>query len=161
MHASICVPAVHWKEVAMPRAQSLVHRENRVLMVQHRQHGQAWWCLPGGAVEPGEAPSAAALRELAEECCVRGRIVRQLSHLTYGPGDESYTFLVEIGQQEPVLGSDPDVAPGQEVLSALRWLALDQIPERDRAFLWAAGLLAVMTFFRQVEAWGDALSYPV
>ncbi len=144
----------------MPRAQSIVHRHNRILMVQHRQGGRAWWCLPGGAVEPGEAPAAAALRELAEECSVQGRVLRQLSHLTYTLGDEAWTFLVDIGQQEPILGSDPDVVAGEEVLAAVKWLALDDVPERDRAFLWAAGLLGVEGFLQEVEGWGDAISYP-
>jgi 8-oxo-dGTP diphosphatase len=144
----------------MPRAQCIVHRDDQILMVQHRQGGEAWWCLPGGAVEPGETPAAAALRELAEECRVRGQVVRQLSHLLYAPDDETLTFLVDIGAQEPVLGHDPDVAPGAEVLAAVRWLALDEIPERDRAFLWAAGLLGIREFVQLVERWGDAISYP-
>jgi 8-oxo-dGTP diphosphatase len=144
----------------MPRSQCVVHRDKRILLAQHCQHGQAWWCLPGGAVERGETPAAAVLRELAEECQVRGTVVRQLSHLTYGPSDEAFTFEVAIGDQEPTLGHDPDVAPGEEVLVAVRWLALDEIPERDRAFLWASGLLGVGRFYREVEAWGDAISYP-
>jgi ADP-ribose pyrophosphatase YjhB (NUDIX family) len=129
-------------------------------MVQHRLGGQAWWCLPGGAVEAGETAAAAALRELAEECRVQGQVVRQLSHLSYAADDETITFLVDIGDQAPTLGRDPDVAPGAEVLAAVRWLALDKIPERDRTFLWAAGLLAIPEVFQAVEAWGDAISYP-
>jgi 8-oxo-dGTP diphosphatase len=144
----------------MPRAQCIVYREGRILMVQHHQGGDTWWCLPGGGVEEGESPAAAALRELAEECRVEGKVVRQLSHLTYAPDDETFTFLVDIGDQEPTLGHDPDVAPGAEVLAAVRWLALDEIPERDRAFLWAAGLLAIREVFEAVEGWGDAISYP-
>lgn len=34
------------------------------------------WSLPGGHIEPGESPAAAALRELAEETALRGSEAR-------------------------------------------------------------------------------------
>lgn len=48
------------------RAQCIVCREDKLLMVQHHYEGVRWWCLPGGAVEPGETEAQAALRELEE-----------------------------------------------------------------------------------------------
>jgi hypothetical protein len=42
----------------------------------------------------------------------------------------------------------------------VRWMMLDVIPERDRAYLWAAGLLCVPDFLAVVSSWGDAISYP-
>jgi 8-oxo-dGTP pyrophosphatase MutT (NUDIX family) len=146
--------------VLVPRVQAIVVRDGCVLMVKHRQGGEEWWCLPGGALEPGETPAQGALRELAEECNVVGTIVRRTSHLCYGPDDETYSFLVDIADQTPSLGRDPDVAPGCEVLADLRWLALSELAERDRAFLWAAGLLGVERFWSEVEGWGAAISYP-
>ena len=55
-------------------------------MVKHRAGGVEWWCLPGGAIESGEIPVQAALRELKEECCAEGTVVRQTSHVNYGEG---------------------------------------------------------------------------
>ena len=37
----------------------------RVLLVRHRNHGR--WLQPGGGIEPGEDPAAAAVREIREE----------------------------------------------------------------------------------------------
>lgn len=37
----------------------------RVLLVRHRNHGR--WLQPGGGIEPGEDPAAAAVREILEE----------------------------------------------------------------------------------------------
>lgn len=143
-----------------PRVQAIVHRDDRILMVKHRHGGREWWCLPGGALEDGEAPDEGALRELREECNVQGTVVRQISHVSYAVDDETYSFLVDIGGQEPSLGSDPDVAEGEQVLVDARWMTLSEVCERDRAFLWAAGLLGVAAFLKEVESWGNEISYP-
>ena len=144
----------------MPRVQVIGVKDDAVLLVEHRQDGRAWWCLPGGALEPGETPEQGALRELREECKVDGVTVRQTSHVCYGLGDETYSFLVDIGDQTPTLGADPDVPPGREVLSDVQWLRLRDVAERDRVYLWAAGLLGIGSFLVEVQSWGDDTSYP-
>jgi len=51
----------------------------RFLLVKRSVEPKAGeWCLPGGFVEVGEPPEAAALRELEEETGVRGEIGRLL-----------------------------------------------------------------------------------
>lgn len=144
----------------MPRVQVIVVKDDAVLLVKHRRAGEEWWCLPGGAREADETPEEGALRELREECQVTGTLVRQTSHVRHGPGDETITFLVDIGEQEPRVGADPDVPPGHEVLCDVRWLRLRDVPERDRAFLWAAGLLGIPRFLSEVRSWGNDTSYP-
>ncbi len=144
----------------MVRAQCIVHRRNKLLMVKHRQAGEEWWCLPGGGVQKGETAAEAALRELREECGVEGSIVRDTGVVRYAPGDEAHTFLVDIGDQEIHLGLDPEFRETDQILVEVRWLALSEIPERDRAFLWASGLLGIGEFMAEVETWGDRISYP-
>lgn len=144
----------------MIRAQCLVHRGIHILMAKHHMDGIEWWCLPGGRVELDEKPSDAALRELEEECCIKGRIVRQTGQVIDGDGLESTTFLIDIGDQEPVMGVDPEFISKNQILVDVKWLTLAEIPERDRAYLWAAGLLSIPEFLDEVSNWGDELSYP-
>jgi 8-oxo-dGTP diphosphatase len=144
----------------MIRAQCLVHRGPKVLMVRHHFGQQEWWCLPGGGVEAGETPPEAALRELQEECCVTGKILSEVSSYTDGAGVASVTFLVDIAGQEPHLGRDPEISLHDQIMMDLRWMLLEEIPERDRAYLFAAGLLSVSDFLLEISQWGDEISYP-
>jgi hypothetical protein len=48
----------------------------------------------------------------------------------------------------------------KEVLQEVCWLALDEICERDRSFLWAAGLAGILEFFEELRSWGDDISFP-
>ena len=144
----------------MIRAQCIVHRGNKLLMVKHHLEGIEWWCLPGGGIEQGEIVSSAALRELEEECCVKGKILRQIAQGTDGRGVESVTFLVDIGNQEPHIGGDPEFAGVERILVDMQWLTLAEISERDRAYLWAAGLMSIPLFLDEVSKWSDEISYP-
>jgi ADP-ribose pyrophosphatase len=57
----------HWGEQVCADALVTAHTSDgrRLLMVERRDgHG---WAVPGGKVDPGEDPAAAAVRELAEE----------------------------------------------------------------------------------------------
>jgi len=127
-------------------------------MAKHRMKRLEYWCLPGGGLEGNETLEEGVLRELKEECNVDGRVLRLTSNLIETSGVESFTYLVDIGDQEPSLGHDPEVDPKAPVLVDLQWLALEEVPERDRAFLWQAGLMTVPGFLEQVEGWGKAVS---
>ncbi|RKU14670.1 hypothetical protein C6501_07955 [Candidatus Poribacteria bacterium] len=118
-------------------------------MVKHRHKGEEWWCLPGGRIEEDETPEQAALRELREECRVEGTIIRPTSVVTFAPNDQYYTYLIEIGTQVVSLGSDPELKENQ-VLVDVAWICLNELTERDRAFLWTAGLLTIPEFFEEI-----------
>jgi len=143
------------------RAQCVVHRRGRLLMVRQREAEREWWCLPGGRVEDGEASDEAALRELEEECGVRGRIIRELSRVVDRHYERLITYEVDIGTQEAQMADESGFPCARALLTDMRWLRLREIPERDRAFLWGAGLMGCAGFAEEVEAWGDDLSWPV
>ena len=58
---------------------AVVMRGDQVLLVQRRNPPDAGlWGYPGGHIEPGETPEAAAMRELREETGVRAEVVKLL-----------------------------------------------------------------------------------
>ncbi len=143
------------------RAQCIVHRDLKVLMVQHTQDKETFWCLPGGGIEEGETPAEATVRELVEECNVVGNITCELSRFTDVYGETHYTFIVDIAQQEPRLGTDPELDADNQVLRAVAWKSLDELAERDRVYLWTAGLLGVPGFYEEIERWPKDPAYPL
>ena len=142
------------------RAQCLVVRDSKILLVKCHEDDAHY--IPGGGIEPGETSEQAALRELQEECNVTGKIIKKTSEWTC-PLDGSsklYTYWINIGEQQPSLGYDPELAPDKQLLAEVRWLALDELSEVDRAYLWSAGLMSIPEFMREVDTWAREISYP-
>lgn len=54
----------------------LLDADDRVLLVRAEWDGRSLWFTPGGRIEPGETPEAAARRELREESGLDPRMVR-------------------------------------------------------------------------------------
>jgi len=143
------------------RAQCLIERDGKILLVQHKLDDKAWYCSPGGGIEDGETPEQAALRELQEECNVSGVIIKKTSEYICPENDNNifYTFHVDIGDQTPSLGYDPEMG-AQQILTEVCWMSLNEIPEVDRAFLFASGLLSIATFYKEVTSWSRTISHP-
>ena len=53
------------------------------LIARHDRHGRLLWSLPKGHVEEGETPEATAVREIAEETGIRGRVVAPLGTIDF------------------------------------------------------------------------------
>jgi 8-oxo-dGTP diphosphatase len=72
-------------------ASAVVWHEGKVLLVRRgRPPGKDFWSLPGGKIEPGEAPEAAALREVQEETGLSPRIAGVIGVFTVTAGEFGY-----------------------------------------------------------------------
>ena len=142
----------------------MVCRGDKLLLIEHRMRGRDFFNLPGGGVEDGETPDKAALRELYEEARVHGTVIRPLA-IEYKPDLESrvFTYFVSIPEdEEPQMGIDPELPDDEQSIVGYAWKRLNEIPERDRAYLFGAGLMRVPVFHDEVLTWGDTdISYPI
>ena len=131
------------------RSQAMVCRDGKLLLVEHRMKGRDFFNLPGGGIEENETPEEAALRELNEEAGVSGKIVRPLAIECC---KEIYYRAAEV---------DPELSESEQTIVGVTWRTLEEIAERDRAYLFGAGLMRVPEFHDEVLKWpDDAISYP-
>ena len=77
----------------------LVHRKGRLLLVRRAERpDKGRWSFPGGAVEPGETTSEAAVREVKEETGLDVEIESLFEVTTYlpGPGNDYGNQIIVI-----------------------------------------------------------------
>jgi ADP-ribose pyrophosphatase YjhB (NUDIX family) len=127
----------------------VVDDHGRLLLVRHTGDRDAW-AVPGGAVDIGESPAQAAVREIREETGLQIGQVRLLDVLggtdyevTYPNGDR-VAYVTAVYQAGIAEGTP---APDQEEISELGWFTPLQLPDVDlnrftRALLQATGHLA-------------------
>lgn len=107
-------------------------RDERILMVRHREGERVYWTLPGGGVEDGESAERAAERELLEETGISARAGRALFDDGYRHGLCRCFLMTEDSSPSALLGHDPEeshLEPELRMLVGLDWLPLDSVRE--------------------------------
>jgi mutator protein MutT len=107
----------------VPRARVLVWNENNEILLVRNWAGKQQWGLPGGGVERGEEPIAAAMRELREEV----GIALPLQSFTY-IATISYRYeapIYSVTIQKSILSS---VSHNPREIIAMQWFAPENLP---------------------------------
>lgn len=103
----------------------LIRGDGRVLLI-HENYGRRRWSLPGGAVEPGEAPWEAAVREAREEVGVEVSIDHLVAvcFVRQQPDREDHLAFGFTGQ---IVSGQPTVADPTEI-AAIAWMRPEDWP---------------------------------
>lgn len=119
----------------------VIDKENKVLMVKHRQEEQGkieeFWVIPGGGVEDGEYTIDGGIREVKEETGLDIKINRLLwtveEKSQYGIKHTNY-FLGEIVGGDLTLGYDPEFDVNSQILNDVKFFTKEEIKRIPKAY---------------------------
>ncbi len=118
----------------------LLNERDEICLFRHERHGERYWIVPGGGVEPGETWEEDAIRELEEETglsdvalgpCVWTREKEVVLGGEWIRGVERY-FLVHVVDVDVTNGSQLDHE--REVYTEARWWPLAALRASDETF---------------------------
>jgi ADP-ribose pyrophosphatase YjhB (NUDIX family) len=128
---------VHYVGPALAAGVILSDRARICLVRRAHDPGFGKWTFPGGFVDVGEAPAAAALRELAEETGLRGEIERFVGiYASLGPQGRPVVILVYAGRLKAGTSAPEGAAPvgGSDEIEEVRWFGPSDLPWEEFAF---------------------------
>lgn len=117
--------------VEIPAAGGLVQRSDQSLLFIRRL---GVWDLPKGKIDKGETPEIAAIREVEEECGVKGlKIIRQLDSTYHIYRSPFLKFPDNLALKETkwfLMSCDDDqtlVPQSEENIEEVRWFAVNEL----------------------------------
>jgi 8-oxo-dGTP diphosphatase len=114
--------------VRVARSAVVLVEDGRVALIRRERAGvPAYYLYPGGTVEPGESPEAAAVREAREELGLEVRLGHLVALVTFDGIAQYYFRATRLGGTFGT-GDGPELrAGGHEPV----WMPLDDVPAHD------------------------------
>ena len=108
------------------RVGTVVLDRSSLLLVEHRKGARGYWLLPGGGLELGETFFACAEREVREETGLTVRAERVV-YLSEAIAPDGGRHIVNVFVKATLLGGALAV-PTDDIIAAVRWVPLDEVP---------------------------------
>jgi len=115
------------------RAVGVIIRNNKILLLSRIKKGWQFFCFPGGGIEPGETPERAVVREIEEECSSKNKIIKFL--FKFKTEDrEAYYYLIDLENEEPILGGPEINRQREENRYEFVWLDLQEFAKLENFY---------------------------
>jgi 8-oxo-dGTP diphosphatase len=107
-----------------PVSVAIIVDAGKVLMARRRAaEGEISWVFPGGAIEAGESPEEAAVREVDEETGLKVEAVKALGDRVHPKSGVPMHYIAV-----RLVGGEARVADAEE-LDAVAWISHDEISD--------------------------------
>src|SRR5437763_4209335 len=93
------------------------------------RRGRLLWSLPKGHVEPGETTEAAAVREVAEETGITGRVVATLGTIDFWFVADGRRIHKTV-HHYLLMATDGELSAEDIEVEEVEWVPLGELPER-------------------------------
>lgn len=106
--------------------------KGKILFIHRLKNRKEYYVLPGGSVEEGESPPAAAIREIKEETnldLILDSLLWEIEEEVYGEKRKGYYFLAKEFKGKLKLGYPESQRQSKENIYRFKWIPLEKIQE--------------------------------
>ena len=102
-------------------------KDNKVVVINYKQHDNGYYDIPGGKIEEGETPEEASIREFKEETGITIKKQHYIGHNTIEYPDRIFEF--EIFIVDEYFGKPLEFEENKSM-----WINIDDLFKEDRLF---------------------------